>query len=380
MVESDPSLQEVPTATAENGNVSVVQLKPILDAQEKHGPIFRRELFDVAYAACLAINDKDPNEHVYMSDGRQTRSLRTPITLLDIYGVEKKRPVLREGRITEHDSKPYVSKRAWIYNQLQSLGTMYGEVDVDWSLLPFEFGTIDVPLEEEQNTIHPEFHNMAAQWREEWKASGLYAHLTAFLEEHAGDAAQRVDQIICFGLGCPFSVSSYPRKLRRSFMQHLAACTLRDIFASNQNCAAPTIFAQDPAYQSTDTAYLAEHFNIATIADPDGFKALNGHTFVVTVSPNVPVRQIALDMTHESNGPAGFFCDSIASDGLEGDGKSREDAYSGANGYRTCSSSPGLWKYKQESIWMEHGERKENGPWNERECFGHIGVYLKKRG
>jgi hypothetical protein len=69
MVESDPSLQEVPTATAENGNVSVIQLKPILDAQEKHGPIFRRELFDVAYAACLAINDKDPNEQVYMSDG-----------------------------------------------------------------------------------------------------------------------------------------------------------------------------------------------------------------------------------------------------------------------------------------------------------------------
>jgi hypothetical protein len=65
-------------------------------------------------------------------------------------------------------------------------------------------------------------------------------------------------------------------------------------------------------------------------------------------------------MTHESNGPAGSFCGSIASDGLEGDGKSREDAYSGANGYRTCSPSPGLWKYKQESIWMEHGEQKEN--------------------
>jgi hypothetical protein len=28
-----------------------IQLKPILEAQEKHGPIFRRELFDFAYAA-----------------------------------------------------------------------------------------------------------------------------------------------------------------------------------------------------------------------------------------------------------------------------------------------------------------------------------------
>jgi hypothetical protein len=127
------------------------------------------------------------------------------------------------------------------------------------------------------------------------------------------------------------------------------------------------IYAQDPAYRPSDTAYLAEHFDISVVADPEGFKALNGNTFVVSVSPNVPVRQIALDMTEDSHGPAGFFCDHIGSDGLDGDGKVYSDAH-----YTTCNSSPGLWKYKQESHCMEHDDRKG------MDCFGNIGLYLKK--
>jgi hypothetical protein len=208
---------------------------------------------------------------------------------------------------------------------------------------------------------------MTAKWRVEWEASDLHAHLTAFLEKHAGSAMQRFDQIICFGLGRPVSQSSYSRELRRSFVQHLAARTLRDIFATKQSGAVPTIYAQDPAYRSSDTAYLAKHFDISVVADPEGFKALNGNTFVVSVSPNVPVRQIALNMTDDSHGPAGFFCDHIGSDGLEGDGKVYSDAH-----YTTCNSSPGLWKYKQESHCMEHDDRIGT------DCSGNIGLYLKK--
>jgi hypothetical protein len=155
-------------------------------------------------------------------------------------------------------------------------------------------------------------------------------------------------------------------------VQHLAACTLRDLFAAKQNGAAPTIYAQDPAYQSSNTVYLAEHFGIPVIADPEGFKALNGNTFVMSVSPNVPVRQIALDMTHDSHGPAGFFCDHIGSDGLEGDGLEGDGKVHGDANYTTCNSSPGLQRYKQESHWMEH----EN--WKETDCFGAMGLCLKK--
>jgi hypothetical protein len=164
-------------------------------------------------------------------------------------------------------------------------------------LLPFDFHTINVPIDEDEDPIPLEFDKMIAQWREECEASDLHTHLTAFLGKHAGGAMQRVDQIICFGLDRPVSQSSYPRELRRSYVQHLAACTLRDLFAAKQSGAAPKIYAKDPAYRPSDTAYLAEHFDISVVADAEGLKALNGNTFVVSVSPNVPVRQIALDMT-----------------------------------------------------------------------------------
>jgi hypothetical protein len=294
------------------------------------------------------------------------------VTLLDIHSVEQKISVQREGVKTERYGKPCVTKRAWTYRQLQIPGLDWGEAEVDWKLLPFCFHTIDVPIEDQEDPIHLEFDKMTAQWQEEWEASDLYAQLTAFLGKHAGAAMRRVDQIICFGLGRPVSQSSYPRELRRSYVQHLAACTLRDLFAAKQNDAAPTIYAQDPAYQSSDTVYLAEHFGIPVIADPEGFKALNGNTFVMSVSPNVPVRQIALDMTHDSHGPAGFFCDHIGSDGLEGDGLEGDGKVHGDANYTTCNSSPGLQRYKQESHWMEH----EN--WKETDCFGAMGLCLKK--
>lgn len=80
----------------------------------------------------------------------------------------------------------------------------------------------------------------------------------------------------------------------------------------------------------------------------------------------MPVRQVALDITHEENGPAGFLCNAIYSEGLEADGKKEADIK-----HFTCNPSPALWKYKQESVWMEHDDREET------DFFGNMGVYLK---
>jgi hypothetical protein len=369
-----PSSDEGPittTAKTQSKIAPVLQLKPILDVQERHGPIFRRELFNVAYAAYLSIDDKDPNEQVYMKDGRQSGILRTAKTLPDIYGIERKWPILREGVVTERDNKPYVTKRVWAYNDLQALGLRYGKAEYDM-LLPFQFGTTLLPSEAEENYLSAEFHHKAAQWRAEWEASNLSHRLTTFFKDNPQHVTKQVEQIMCFGLGSPVSEPDVTI-LRRSYVQHLAACTLRDLFGVRQPGAIPQIFAQDPFYRTADTAYLAEHWSISVIADPDGFKALNGNTFVISIAPNVPVRQIVLDMTSESDGPAGFFCDDIHSDGLEGDGTRIEDVYSGVKSpYGTCNSSPGLWKYKHESLWMEHDDQSE------MDCFVKMGVYLKK--
>ena len=51
--------------------------------------------------------------------------LRNKVTLLDIYGAEQQQSVLRED-IIERDVKPYVTKRVWLYRDLQDLGFTYG--------------------------------------------------------------------------------------------------------------------------------------------------------------------------------------------------------------------------------------------------------------
>jgi hypothetical protein len=110
------------------------------------------------------------------------------------------------------------------------------------------------------------------------------------------------------------------------------------------------VFAQDPEYSSNEEAYLAEHFDMNVVPDPEGFEALTENTFISTILPDVPVRQIVPDMTHEYSGPTGFFCQEIGSDGLECDGRGRR--YGDDRNicpYTACPSAPALLDYKQKA-------------------------------
>ncbi|KAH7066692.1 hypothetical protein BKA63DRAFT_371412, partial [Paraphoma chrysanthemicola] len=195
------------------------------------------------------------------------------------------------------------------------------------------------------------------RWAAQWETSELRSRLSSFLKGEAGRQLQHIDQIICFGLGCPLKVSLWPEAACRPYQQHLAACTIRDLIANTPGCTAPTIFAQDPEYSSAEKAYLSDQLKINVLDDPEGFKSLTGNTFVITISPNVPVRQIVVDMTHEDGGPAGFLCHDISSDGLECDGVGlREEDGRNVTPYSTCPLSPALLEYKQKSISMEYDD------------------------
>jgi hypothetical protein len=347
-------------------NFPTMQFEPILEALKKHGPIFRREQFEAAYAAYHAIDNDEPETEPYKNYlGRESMTLRTEVTLLDIYGIGLKLSAHKAGIKNTIDGIPHVGKRFWNYSDLQALAWRnsfgYG------TLTPFQFFIRDMPVEEANGSIEPEFHHMAAGWRAEWEASGFFRKLTAFFAEHAGEATQRIDKIVCFGLGQPVS-EAQPRSLCRSYVQHLAACTIRDLLPKYHGGRKPKIFAQEPVYRAKDIAYLKEHFDMTILDDPEGFRTLNGNTFVITVAPNVPVRQVAFDMTHEHGGPAGFLCNNIYSEGLESERKEEEEL-----DRFTCNPSPALWKYKQESVWMEYDDGEE-GDW-----FGNMGLYLKRK-
>jgi hypothetical protein len=348
-------------ATTQNEMEPVVRFQPILQAEAQHGPIFRRELFNAAYDAYKCIKDPDPKEKPLLINGRPSTILRDMITLLDIYSKKREASVLRAGHTIEEDGKTYLVRRVWLHSSIHALARTLAMGSPD-SLIPYNFGTRHIDVEEGDCFTKEDLQDKTEQWRADWEASKFYCKLTEFLKKHAGHTAERVDQIACFGLGC--LPSKWPRHQRRSYIQHLAACTVRDIFAQKQGGAPPVMFTQDPEYCDAAAEHLANHFNMVIMPDPEGFKALNGNTFVITVAPNVPVRQIALGLTWDDGGPVGMMCNSIDSEGLEADGKAECQAY-------TCESSPALWEYKQKSIYIEYndGEEEDN--------FGSMGLYIK---
>ena len=130
-----------------------------------------------------------------------------------------------------------------------------------------------------------------------------------------GHALMNVDKILCFGLG------SLDCRRPKTFVQHLAAVTIRDAllsFLGNRNIDRTIpIFAQDPAYceNCRDTlSTLLPDFH--PITDFDGFKKVDKHSLVITVAPSAPVCQIISDLTLDDGGPAAIVCDLFGDDYL----------------------------------------------------------------
>ncbi|KAF2107148.1 hypothetical protein BDV96DRAFT_589772 [Lophiotrema nucula] len=119
-----------------------------------------------------------------------------------------------------------------------------------------------------------------------------------------------VSRICCFALGN----FTYPG----SRHQHLVACTIRDILEKDggkHHAEKIEIFAQDPLYCQGTKKILKELYDIIVVDNPEGFKMLNESTFVITVAPLVPVRQLSVDLLNDVGGPAGMMCMEIRTDG-----------------------------------------------------------------
>ena len=67
-------------------------------------------------------------------------------------------------------------------------------------------------------------------------------------------------------------------------------------------------YAQDPSYLDCDKEFL-KTICIDTIEDPKGFLEVDEKTLVVSVSPDVPVKQIVADLQR----PAAMLWDTVGS-------------------------------------------------------------------
>jgi hypothetical protein len=118
-----------------------------------------------------------------------------------------------------------------------------------------------------------------------------------------------INTIVCFGLGTP--ASPYENVRHRSNIQHAAVESLMEIL-NKRNGTHIRCYAQDPDYDESDKELL-KAIGIEVIEDPKGFLEVDGNTLVVTVAPNIAVRQIVADLQW----PAAMLWNTVGSMDIE---------------------------------------------------------------
>lgn len=83
--------------------------------------------------------------------------------------------------------------------------------------------------------------------------------------------------------------------------QHALILTLRDMFCdklSYDSSQEKTIkcYAQDPIYNDSDIGALAS-LDITVLDDPDGFLQLDEETAVISIAPNICVKQVVTELS-----------------------------------------------------------------------------------
>lgn len=80
----------------------------------------------------------------------------------------------------------------------------------------------------------------------------------------------------------------------RAAYQHALMSTLKATFQHSAEKWKGS-YAQDPAYSDTDVAVLAQH-GIEVVDDPEGFLQVDDESAVISISPDIPVKQVVCDL------------------------------------------------------------------------------------
>ncbi|KAL2126354.1 hypothetical protein VTI74DRAFT_1133 [Chaetomium olivicolor] len=114
-------------------------------------------------------------------------------------------------------------------------------------------------------------------------------------------------------------------------------------------------FAQDPLYTDTDKEVL-ERVGVSVVQDPRGFLEVDDQTVVVSIAPNIPVRQIIADIAP----PAALIWNRVTG-----------DVKDGGHGV-TDPESPRLWA-------MMQGHYNAVATLQSEDKFGDTVVYIRSR-
>lgn len=227
--------------------------------------------------------------------------------------------------------------------------------------------------------VQEDFREAGLEWEEPQFCQELVGHLTKNAKR-----MKHVDRIVCFGLGNlgPGTIMAHKA---RAYLQHLTAITIGNALAKEQDRSGGggkiDIFAQDPRYCRNCKEYLGKQ-GVVVVDHADGFAKIDEHTFVLTNSVGIDVREFASHiLAHTATGLAGMLCDEI---------------YSGVTSSSVIYSvtrkpdSPILLQWKEKCINkgfkmgdagpLEPTPRYEGGAPLHKEVWGQMRLYLPING
>lgn len=133
------------------------------------------------------------------------------------------------------------------------------------------------------------FHNI----RQKWKDSDDFQQLMRILDQ--SNRQVEIRKIVGFACSSMSREGSVPKHFIRPAKQHALLLTLQEIYTKSGHEADKTAcYMQDPVYNEVDKSVL-EDLGMAVLDDPDGFLEVDETSVVVSITANVPVKEIVLE-------------------------------------------------------------------------------------
>ena len=137
------------------------------------------------------------------------------------------------------------------------------------------------------------------EYRQEWLAS----RTRGCLLDYIGDVLTPeqicgITKIVAIGLGALTNPkrSANPLSDIRALVQHAAVRNIADLLKRHNGGREVECYAQDPENDQDVIVHFLRTIGITPLSDPKALLEIDENTFVVSVSPNIPVRQIVCDI------------------------------------------------------------------------------------
>ncbi|KAI0100308.1 hypothetical protein GGR51DRAFT_575536 [Nemania sp. FL0031] len=151
-----------------------------------------------------------------------------------------------------------------------------------------------------------ELSQLFSDHKKEWEATPQFGALKTLIASNPMLSGAR--RVVGFALGrlapWPLSKVLYPDNLYHSIKQYALLLSMRELIAESSGRKVQEIlcFAQDPILGPIALGTL-EKLGVTVLDDPAAFLEVDDATVMISISPNVPVRQIITDIAR----PAGII-------------------------------------------------------------------------